>query len=96
MTAAELIQQRADSEQPNMGLTTWQKTEIRKTDVTIAKNYLREDEILQLNRIVVMWLDFAEARRKDKELIGQKDSIKQLEELSKKCSGILNKKIDIE
>jgi hypothetical protein len=43
-----------------------------------------------------MWLDFAEARRKDKELIGQKDSIKQLEELSKKCSGILNKKIDIE
>jgi len=60
MTAAELIQSRANAELTNMGLTSWQKTEVRKTDVTIAKNYLHENEIDELNRIVVMWLDFAE------------------------------------
>lgn len=59
-TAAELIQARADPSLPNMGLTSWKADEVRKSDVTIAKNYLREDEILELNRIVVMWLDFAE------------------------------------
>ncbi len=65
-TAAELIAERADSSQPNMGLTAWRTGVVRKGDVTIAKNYLREDEIEQLNRIVVMFLDFAEdqARRK--------------------------------
>lgn len=60
MTAPELINSRADAGSQNMGLTNWQKDEIRKTDVTIAKNYLQEDEINELNRIVVMWLDFAE------------------------------------
>lgn len=60
MTAAELIHSRADAELPNMGLTSWQRDEVRKTDVTVAKNYLRENEIEELNRIVVMWLDFAE------------------------------------
>lgn len=65
-TAAELIAERADSSQPNMGLTAWRTGVVRKGDVTIAKNYLREDEIEELNRIVVMFLDFAEdqARRK--------------------------------
>jgi hypothetical protein len=65
-TAAELIAERADSSQPNMGLTAWRSGLVRKGDVTIAKNYLREDEIEELNRIVVMFLDFAEdqARRK--------------------------------
>ncbi|MCV5540259.1 virulence RhuM family protein, partial [Escherichia coli] len=43
-----------------MGLTSYKGDEVRKTDVTIAKNYLREDEIKELNRIVNMWLDFAE------------------------------------
>src|SRR5436190_740251 len=49
-----------------MGLTTWKGSRVQKTDVTIAKNYLREEEISELNRIVVMFLDFAEdqARRK--------------------------------
>lgn len=59
-TAPELIAERADASQPNMGLTTWKAGVVRKGDVTIAKNYLREDEIQQLNRIVVMFLDFAE------------------------------------
>jgi hypothetical protein len=65
-TAAELIAERADSSLPNMGLKAWHGGVARKGDVTIAKNYLREDEIEELNRIVVMFLDFAEdqARRK--------------------------------
>ncbi len=66
-TAAELIAERADSSQQNMGLMAWRTGVVRKGDVTIAKNYLREDEIEELNRIVVMFLDFAEdqARRKN-------------------------------
>lgn len=65
-TAPELIAQRADPAQPNMGLTTWKGDAVRKADVTVAKNYLREPEITELNRIVVMFLDFAEdqARRR--------------------------------
>ncbi len=59
-TAPELIAQRADATQPNMGLTTFKGSEVRKGDVTTAKNYLTEAEINELNRIVVMWLDFAE------------------------------------
>lgn len=60
MTAAELIASRVDASKPDMGLTSFKGDEVRKTDVTIAKNYLREDEIKELNRIVNMWLDFAE------------------------------------
>ena len=65
-TAAELIQQRADHAKPNMGLTSWHGAKVRKADVTIAKNYLNEKEIAELNRIVTMYLDFAEdqARRR--------------------------------
>ncbi len=59
-TAAELIAERADSSKPNMGLTTWKGSKVRKGDVTIAKNYLREDEVRQLNRFVTMYLDYAE------------------------------------
>ncbi|OIP95321.1 hydroxyacid dehydrogenase [Candidatus Wirthbacteria bacterium CG2_30_54_11] len=59
-TAAELIALRADHDAPHMGLTSWARGEIRKTDVTIAKNYLDSVEIAELNRIVTMWLDFAE------------------------------------
>ncbi|MEQ1898726.1 MAG: virulence RhuM family protein [Vicinamibacterales bacterium] len=65
-TAPELIAERARSAEANMGLTTWKGGAVRKADVTVAKNYLREDEIAELNRIVVMFLDFAEdqARRR--------------------------------
>ncbi|MBJ7554869.1 virulence RhuM family protein [Marinomonas spartinae] len=60
MTAAELIASRVDASKPDMGLTSYKGDEVRKTDVTIAKNYLHEDEIKELNRIVNMWLDYAE------------------------------------
>lgn len=66
-TAAELIHSRADHTEPNMGLTSWKGGEVRSADVTVAKNYLRAEEITNLNRIVTMWLDFAEdqaSRRK--------------------------------
>jgi hypothetical protein len=62
-TAAEIIQQRVDATKPNMGLTTWKHApegKILKTDVTIAKNYLEEKEINELNRVVSMYLDYAE------------------------------------
>ncbi len=65
-TAAELIAARADHAQPNMGLTSWKGAKLRSGDVTVAKNYLRHDEITELDRIVVMYLDYAEdqARRR--------------------------------
>ena len=62
-TAAEVISSRVDSKKENMGLTTWKnapKGKIRKTDVGIAKNYLNEKELNGLNRIVTMYLDYAE------------------------------------
>ena len=66
LTAPELIHSRADHRLPNMGLTSWKSGEVRKGDVTIGKNYLNEEEIGELNRIVVMWLDYADdqARRR--------------------------------
>jgi hypothetical protein len=66
-TAAELVVARADASRPNMGLTSWKGTRVRKGDTTIAKNYLADGEIRELNRIVTMFLDVAEdraARRK--------------------------------
>lgn len=62
-TAAELIAARSDAAKPNMGLTTWKnapKGKILKSDVTVAKNYLVENEIKELERIVSMYLDYAE------------------------------------
>lgn len=63
MTAPEIIHSRADREKPNMGLTTWKngpEGKILQSDVTVAKNYLDEKELSSLNRIVGMYLDFAE------------------------------------
>lgn len=59
-TAAELIVERADPAMPNMGLKSWKGGRVRQQDVTIAKNYLDQPEIVELNRIVVMYLDYAE------------------------------------
>lgn len=59
-TAAELISDRANSSQPNMGLTSFKGSRVRQGDVTVAKNYLQQPEVDQLNRIVVMYLDYAE------------------------------------
>ena len=59
-TAAELIADRADASKPNMGLTSWKGTKVRQGDVTVAKNYLNAEELGRLNRIVSMYLDYAE------------------------------------
>ena len=72
-TAAELIAGRADASKPNMGLTTWSGTKVRKADVTVAKNYLNEDEIRQLNRIVTMYLDYAEEQAERRRPLYMKD-----------------------
>ena len=61
-TAAELISARADSRQPNMGLTNWEGTRIRKSDIGIAKNYLTEDELGALNNLAEQYLIFAEGQ----------------------------------
>ncbi len=80
MTAAELIQSRANHLLPNMGLTSWKVGEVRKTDVTTAKNYLNEGEIDDLNRIAVMWLDFAEDQAKRRKQVFMKDWEQKLDE----------------
>jgi hypothetical protein len=80
MTAAELIQSRANHLLPNMGLTSWKSDEVRRTDITIAKNYLKENEIEELNRIVTMWLDFAEDQAKRRKQVFIKDWEQKLNE----------------
>lgn len=72
-TAAELIYERADAKKPNMGLTSWKGTKVRPYDVAIAKNYLNEQELGQLNRIVSMYLDFAEDQAKRRRQIFMRD-----------------------
>lgn len=79
LTAAELIQQRADSDQTNMGLTSWKSGQVQKTDVTVAKNYLRESEIGELNRIVSMWLDFAEDQAQRRKEVFLRDWVAKLD-----------------
>tara|TARA_Y100000389_G_C17439376_1_gene507621 strand:- start:703 stop:1830 length:1128 start_codon:yes stop_codon:yes gene_type:complete len=69
LTAAELIQQRANHQLPNMGLTSWKSEVVRKTDVITAKNYLKENEIDGLNLIVGMWLDYAERQAKQRQQV---------------------------
>ncbi|MBX3683325.1 MAG: virulence RhuM family protein [Thauera sp.] len=72
-TAAEIIVGRADPTQPNMALQTWSKTRVRKTDVVVAKNYLKADEIEELDRLATMFLDYAEDRAKKREKITMAD-----------------------
>ena len=78
-TAAELISERADATRPNMGLTSWKGTKVRKGDVTIAKNYLNVNEIEGLNRIVTMYLDYAEDQAKRHRQIFMRDWRKKLD-----------------
>ncbi|MCP5452972.1 MAG: virulence RhuM family protein [Spirochaetaceae bacterium] len=68
-TAAELIESRSDPESPNMGLTAWQGSIVRKQDVAIAKNYLKADEIRDLNEIVTMYLDYAERQARQRKTV---------------------------
>lgn len=66
-TAAELITARANPADPNFGLLAWKGDKVRKTDIVVAKNYLTEDEIDTLNRLVVIFLETAELRAKGKQ-----------------------------
>ncbi len=79
-TAAELIAGRADHTQPNMGLTSWKGGRVAKADVAVAKNYLSADEIGELNRIVVMWLDFAEDQARRRKQVFLADWERKLDE----------------
>ena len=65
-TAAEIVSLRADASKPNMGLTSWKGSIVRKGDILIAKNYLFEDEIDTLNRVVMLFLESAELRVKER------------------------------
>ena len=80
MTAPELIHSRADHTKSNMGLMSFKAGEVRKTDVTVAKNYLAEKEIDELNRIVVMWLDYAEDQARRRKQVFMKDWEQKLDE----------------
>ena len=72
-TAAEIIVERADYTQANMGLTSWKGAKVRKIDVTVAKNYLHENEIEQLNRIVTMYLEYAEDQARRRQVLYMRD-----------------------
>ena len=75
-TAAELISERADLDSPTMGLTTWKGSpdgKILKSDALVAKNYLNEKEIARLNRLVTMFIDYAELMAEDEQLMSMKD-----------------------
>ena len=81
-TAAEIIYERVDSNKPFMGLTTWKNSpqgKILKSDVTIAKNYLNREEISKLDRLVNMFIDFAELRALNRQIMTMKDWLKQVE-----------------
>jgi hypothetical protein len=77
-TAAELLVERANSSLPNMGLTSWKGSQVKKMDVITAKNYLKQEEISELNRVVTMFLDFAEDQTKRRKTILMKDWVERL------------------
>lgn len=77
-TAAEIIDERADSSKKNMGLTTWRGVQIRKSDVTIAKNYLNEEELSALNNLVEQYLVFAQGQARRRVPMYMKDWIEKL------------------
>lgn len=72
-TAAEIIHGRASANKPNMGLTSWKGSKVRRGDVTVAKNYLTGEEIKQLNKIVNMYLDYAEEQARRRKVLYMKD-----------------------
>lgn len=78
-TASELIMQRADAAKPNMGLTSWKGDKVRKHDVTVAKNYLTQEELSNLNLIVTMYLDYAESQARKKTPMYMKDWAEKLD-----------------
>ena len=79
-TAAEVIAARADAGKPNMGLRTWPGSRPRKTDVAVAKNYLNEKELGDLNLIVSLYLDFAELQARSRRVMTMRDWIAKLDD----------------
>ena len=79
-TAAEVIYERADAEKENMGLTSWEHDEIRRSDVEVAKNYLTEQELDALNKIVTAYLDIAEVHALNKEPMYMKDWLETIDD----------------
>ena len=85
-TAAELIYERVDSNKDNLGLTTWKDAPngmIYKYDVSIAKNYLKEDELKKLNNLTNLYLDYAESMAEDENVMTMKDWINETDNLLK-------------
>lgn len=82
-TAAEVIDQRADATQPNMGLTTWSGEKPRQADASVAKNYLNEEELDILNRIVTLYLEFAELQALNRKPMHMRDWIAKLDDFLK-------------
>lgn len=72
-TASELIMKRSDATKPNMSLTSWKGDKVRKQDVAVVKNYLTQEELDDLNRIVTMYLDYAENQARKKKPMYMKD-----------------------
>ena len=82
-TAAEVIYQRADAEKENMGLTSWSHDGIRRSDVEIAKNYLSQQELDALNKIVTAYLDIAEVHALNQEPMYMKDWLETIDDYLK-------------
>jgi hypothetical protein len=82
-TAAEIVYQRADAEKENMGLTSWEGKQIRKSDSEVAKNYLNEQELDALNKIVTAYLDIAEVRALNHEPMYMKDWLETIDDYLK-------------
>jgi len=82
-TAAEIVAQRADASKPNMGLTSWAGDKPRKPDVVIAKNYLNQEELEALNRIVTAYLEFAELQAQSRKPMYMRDWIAKLDDFLK-------------
>ncbi len=79
-TAAEIVYKRTDANQPNIGLTSWTGDRPRKTDVSIAKNYLTAEELEALNRIVTAYLEFAELQAMNRKPMTMADWINKLDD----------------
>jgi len=82
-TAAEIIYERADAQKDFMGLTSWAGALPKRTDAEVAKNYLSADELDTLNRIVSLYLDFAELQAKSHQPMYMKDWIQKLDDFLK-------------
>jgi hypothetical protein len=85
-TAAEIIYERADAQKPTMGLTTWKDApdgKILKRDIVVAKNYLNEKEMSRLNRLVTMFIDYAELMAEDEVLMSMQDWVDQTDQFLK-------------